>query len=160
MTHYVHPNEDFAVNYIETHLNKPTWALIVLNKAKTSSLDFTIRMNYTTVPNTFAIFDQYSQGLNKNYQTYILSGFSTLQRSVNEWMFNYTMTSSTAAPHADKSCFVSEGGGPPQILEIPFPTPEYTQNTFFSQVGYLLGLAITMATLYPGKGASTILPLQ
>ena len=140
-----------AVDYIETHLEEPTWALIILDKAEPSNLDFTIRMNYTAVPNTYALIDWYSMGLNKNYQTYILSGFSTLQQTVNEWMFNYTVSSATVAPDADSSCFVSEGGGAPKVFGIPFPTPKYTQNSFFSQIGYILGLAIVMATLYPGS---------
>lgn len=155
LTHYVHQSEAVAVDYIETHLDEPTWALIVLDKAEPTNLDFTIRMNYTSVPNTYILVDWYSMGLNKNYQTYILSGFSTLQQTVNEWMFNYTVSSMTAAADADSSCFMSQNssqqGGPPRVLGIPFPTPKYTQNTFFSQVGYLLGLAIVMSTLYPGK---------
>ena len=38
---------------------------------------------------------------------------------------------------------------PPVFIGTPFPTAPYEQNLFYIGVGYLLGLALTMATLYP-----------
>ena len=38
---------------------------------------------------------------------------------------------------------------PPAWAGVPFPTAGYDQNVFYLAVGYLLGLVLTMATLYP-----------
>jgi hypothetical protein len=38
---------------------------------------------------------------------------------------------------------------PPFWAGVPFPTAGYDQNLFYLAVGYLLGLVLTMATLYP-----------
>ena len=38
---------------------------------------------------------------------------------------------------------------------MPMPTPAYLANPFYLQVGFLLGLAMTMMTLYPFARYST-----
>ena len=41
----------------------------------------------------------------------------------------------------------SDGAG--ELYAMPMPTAEYDQNLFYTAVGYLLGLAISMGFLYP-----------
>jgi ATP-binding cassette subfamily A (ABC1) protein 3 len=94
-------------------------------------------MNFTTVPNTNEITNYVSIGLNKDYQMYYLSGFLTLQRTINEFAF------SQADGCADAIDDLSS------LWSMPMPTPDYSQNPFFLQVGYLLGLTMVMAFLYP-----------
>ena len=61
----------------------------------------------------------------------------TLQKTVDEWTFSYTNVS-----------FISNCS-PPSTVLIPFPTYEYNQNPFYNRVGFLLGLAMVMSTMYP-----------
>jgi hypothetical protein len=57
---------------------------------------------------------------------------------VNEWAFNYTSLGDIGIGLSGNQC----GGGPPRVLSAPMPTPPFAQNTFFSAVGYLLGLYV------------------
>ena len=61
----------------------------------------------------------------------------TLQKTVDEWTFSYTNAS-----------FKPECA-PPNFVLTPFPTYAYNQNPFYNRVGFLLGLAMVMSTLYP-----------
>lgn len=38
---------------------------------------------------------------------------------------------------------------PTTIRVMPFPVKEYDNNPFYMQVGYLLGLGLCLATMYP-----------
>jgi hypothetical protein len=90
-------------------------------------------MNYTTIPNTNEIVNYVSIGLNPGYQQYYLSGFLTLQRTINEFIFSANQ------------CDEDLSG----IWSMPMPTAAYAQNPFFLQVGFLLGLTMVMAFLFP-----------
>ena len=135
--YYVHSSEKSAVDYILRNLDTPTLALIVLRQVTVKKVNYVIRQNYTTLPNTNIAVYRNSIGLNQIYQNYILSGFMTIQKTVDEWAFAYTNVSSKA------NC------SPPNIVLSPFPTYAYDQNPFYIRVGFLLGLAMVMSTLYP-----------
>ena len=78
---------------------------------------------------------------NPKYQKYLSSGFLTLQRAVNDWAYNRTLSGVRQPTCRDPN--------PPSVITIPMATAAVSQNPFFASVGYLLGLALTMATLYP-----------
>ena len=149
----IHDNENEALRFIDNNLDERAWALLdftdqesfleVLTtnnddrQSSTGDLEFKIRMNYTTVPNTNEITNWVSIGLNDEYQMYYLSGYLTLQRTINEFAFS-----------SNENC-VDSMERVSSIWSMPMPTAAYSQNPFFLEVGYLLGLSIVMAFLYP-----------
>lgn len=142
---FVHETEKFGVQYILDNLENPALALIVLHQVTPEKVNYEIRQNYTTLPNTNQVVVDTVIGLNTEYQSYFFSGFFSLEKAVNEWAFNYTNAISNAQnPTTSPQCT-----GPPEIVLTPFPTPAYDQNPFYTQVGFLLGLAIVMSTMYP-----------
>eukprot|EP00601_Ochromonadales_sp_CCMP2298_P001426 CAMPEP_0173193416 /NCGR_PEP_ID=MMETSP1141-20130122/13943_1 /TAXON_ID=483371 /ORGANISM="non described non described, Strain CCMP2298" /LENGTH=512 /DNA_ID=CAMNT_0014117743 /DNA_START=89 /DNA_END=1624 /DNA_ORIENTATION=+ len=167
---YVHDSEDEGVQFIldgvllpptrvprknnpnKTRILKnsedryePALALIVLKEVTPEKVNYLIRQNYTTLPNTNEVTLRSVLGLDTQYQSYLISGFLTLQKAVDQWAFNYTQAVyGDSRPDAPTQCT-----GPPQAVLIPFPTPAYDQNPFYAQVGFLLGLAIVMSTMYP-----------
>lgn len=93
MTHHTHDSESAAIDYIQDHLEEYALALIVFPGHDTLSskhIQYKIRQNYTTLPNTNEVVNWISIGLDTGYQKYLLSGFLTLQRTIDAWAFNYT----------------------------------------------------------------------
>jgi ATP-binding cassette subfamily A (ABC1) protein 3 len=133
----VHENEASALKFIDKNLNERTWALLDFGQFDEDDFRYKIRMNYTTVPNTNEITNYVSIGLNTDYQMYYLSGYLTLQRTLNE--FAFFQDEACADMSADLS----------SLWSMPMPTAAYSQNPFFLQIGFLLGLSIVMAFLYP-----------
>jgi ATP-binding cassette subfamily A (ABC1) protein 3 len=131
-----HDTEGDALQFINANLDERTWALLDFSACSFEEQDFTfkIRMNYTTVPNTNEIVNYVSIGLNSDYQMYYMSGFLTLQRTINEFIFSEN-------DQCDEDLS--------SIWSMPMPTAAYSQNPFFLAVGSLLGLTIVMAYLYP-----------
>jgi hypothetical protein len=132
-----HDDEEAALQFIDkNNLRERTWALLDFSSFDLEEDDsaYKIRMNYTTVPNTARITNWATVGLNTRYQRYYLSGYMTLQRTVNEFAL-----SMSGCGDKDLS----------SIMSMPMPTPKYSQNPFFTQVGYLLGITMVMAFLYP-----------
>lgn len=80
-----------------------------------------------------------SIGLNTDYQRYYFSGYLTLQRTMNEFAISYFAPDESSCPSNMTS----------SIWSMPMPTAAYSQNSFYLAVGYLLGLTIVMAYLYP-----------
>jgi hypothetical protein len=89
LTSRVHPNDESAIDYINDHLNERAFAVINLgaDTFDPTDIDFTIRMNYTTLPNTNWVSRYISLGLNRRYQRYYLSGFMTIQRTLADFAF-------------------------------------------------------------------------
>jgi ABC-type multidrug transport system fused ATPase/permease subunit len=142
---YIHDTEKAGIRYILDNLDAPALALIVLREITPEKVNYVIRQNYTTLPNTNQVIIDAVIGLNTEYQDYIFSGFLSLERAINAWAFEYTNAiSSDTNPGAPVSCT-----GPPEIVMVPYPTAAYNQNPFYQQVGFLLGLAIVMSTMYP-----------
>ena len=138
---HVHGTESAALKHIDSHSNQRTWALIVLQKMGHGQVDYKLRLNYTTLPNTNYLVNWVTLGLDDRYQRYYLSGFHTLANTIDRWAFNETQIG--GAFDGETTCEV------PPFVGVPFPTAEYSQNLFYTAVGYLMGLAMTMATLYP-----------
>lgn len=139
LTIFKHTNEDIAVKYILKNLNRRTLALIGIRKIEATVINYVIRQNYSTLPNTNDIVPNLP-GLDIDYQMYFISGFLTLENTIDEWALTYAIRQSD--PAAEKCTS-------PAIMAVPFPTYEFNGNPFYSQVGFLLGLALTMSTLYP-----------
>eukprot|EP00903_Cladosiphon_okamuranus_P005738 g5694.t1 len=155
ITHRVHESEDDAVAYALDHLEERTWAVIALDEASTGRVDYTIRMNFTVVPNTNTVVDMISIGLDPSFRSYYLSGFLTLQTTLDRFMFDRALPAATSSEEQERSEERSEEQSngftcvPPDVIGVPFPTAAYDQNLFYKAVGYLLGLAMTMSTMYP-----------
>lgn len=109
-------------------------------------MNYVIRQNYTTLPNTNLIRFRNGLGLNTAYQKYLTSGFLSLQQAVDDWAFEYTDSLYDPESNADVP---AECTGPPRAVLTPYPTAAYDSNEFYRQVGFLLGLAMVMATMYP-----------
>lgn len=136
-----HSSEEVAVDFIMKHLRPITFALIVLKKVSPSKINFIIRQNYSTIPNTNKMIINPADGLHPDFHQYFLSGFLTLQKAVDQWAFQYSNLTNS---------LVSEcAAGPPNAVLIPYPTFAYSQNPFYYSVGFLLGLTLVMSTMYP-----------
>ena len=59
--------QDEAVAYALDHLEERTWAVIALEEAVEGRVDYTIRMNFTVVPNTNTVVDMIAIGLDPRY---------------------------------------------------------------------------------------------
>ena len=56
-------SQEAAVAYALDHLEERTWAVIALDEADTGRVDYTIRMNFTVLPNTNERVDMIAIGL-------------------------------------------------------------------------------------------------
>lgn len=61
-SYYIYEQED-AIAYALDHLEERTWAVIALDEAADGLVDYTIRMNFTVVPNTNTVVDMIAIGL-------------------------------------------------------------------------------------------------
>jgi hypothetical protein len=139
---YVHDTEDEGVDFILNNLDSPALAFIVLREISTSKVNYVIRQNYTTLPNTNSIVESATIGLDTQYQQYFLSGFLSIERAIDQWVFEYTGATSNTE-------FEECAAGAPAPVMVPFPTFAYEQNPYYTSVGFLLGLAMIMSTMYP-----------
>jgi len=140
ITTRTHSSNKAAIDYINRNLNERAFAVIDLGSDtfNPDSVDFTIRMNYTTLPNTSRVTKWIARGLSRRYQRYYLSGFLTIQKTLADFVFSTTGCDlSTPLPSSL------------DYFAMPMPTPAFEQNIFYTAVGYLLGLAISMGFLYP-----------
>jgi hypothetical protein len=133
LTIYVHDSEDSAIDYIVNHLDRWTLALVVFREISPEKLNYVIRQNYTTLPSTDYVVDTWSVGLDTSYQQYFLSGFLSIQQSIDAWAMGYVNATTTSAECA----YV------PETVSMPFPTYNYLKNPFYISVGFLLGVAFT-----------------
>lgn len=88
-----------------------------------------------------------------SFRSYYLSGFLTLQTTLDRFMFNRALPAAAASSEEqerseDRPEDQSDGFTcvPPEVVGVPFPTAAYDQNLFYKAVGYLLGLAMTMVS--------------
>lgn len=140
LKYYIHATESEAVSYIQGSSER-VFALIVLRNITNQRINYLIRQNSSTVPNTNQItISGYSGGINTVYQEYYLSGFLTLQDSIDSWAFAYTGTI-----NSNLSGLCSKM---PSIFGVPYPTNAYKINDFYSKLSQLLGIALTCKLRY------------
>ena len=72
--------------------NRQVWALLVINDIKLSEtqqlpllFDYTIRMNFTTIPTTSFFSNYYNLGYDHTFQLYGYSGFISLQMMLSDY---------------------------------------------------------------------------
>jgi hypothetical protein len=145
LKYYKHESENKAIRYIQNHLGEYTWALIVIHSIDPSNINYEIRLNYTTLPNTNEVVNWISIGLDTTYQRYYLSGFLSLQDVIDQWAFQY-VNNMNAAEQGTETLINGTNSNTcrkPAAASMPFPTAAFDQNIFFLAVGFLLGLAMT-----------------
>ena len=140
------------------------FALIVLHQIRPDRVNYEIRMPYYLVPNTNRVISRNAIGLSSRYREYLYSGFLSTQDAIDKWVFEYTgavpatnttvdaayvdlyQNTSYASVYArqeDPRCVK------PEAWVMPFPVQEFNNNPFYNQVGYMLGLGLCMAYMYP-----------
>ena len=140
LTYHVHDDEDTAVNYILNNPNERTFALIIINSFELNDIDYTLRLNYSTLPNTNKVVDDTVIGFSNTYQKYLISGYLTLMNTIDDWAFQYARPNSI---HNNGFKKFNGTCSKPYPAMIPFPTAAYDLNAFYGRVGFLLGLAMT-----------------
>ena len=113
-----------------------TWALVEffeLDKAN-HKLDYAIRMNYTTVPTTRAPWARLNRGLRMNYQQYYTSGFMPLVNLLDSYVMDTHELRVTQ-----------------HSVAAPFSASQHQVNEFYAGAGLMMGLMLTMSTLYPAS---------
>ncbi|RYG96073.1 hypothetical protein EON65_54970, partial [archaeon] len=161
---YFHDSEDEAVKFIQdqgvaadqTETSKDDdeaipLALIVLRQISAEKVNYVIRQKYDTLPNTNTISIAPTIGIDDTYLTYFFSGHLTLKQAIDDWAFNYTGATNTSifSTNDDNLSDNQCAAGAPTSVLIPYPTFAYDQNPFYTSVGFLLGLAMIMSTMYP-----------
>eukprot|EP00981_Chlorochromonas_danica_P014239 scaffold7589_cov238-Ochromonas_danica.AAC.1 len=139
LPYYLYDNEDSAVRNA-TEQNK-VFAVIIIDEVTKQKVNYKIRMRNGVTPNTNQISNIPATGYDTTHWQYLLSGYLTMKKAVDQWAFNYT----GAVYGNDSAC----ASGPPNMIFTPYPTFAYDQNPFYSSVGFLLGLAMIMSTMYP-----------
>lgn len=80
LTVRLHADEAAAVRYALLHqAEERSWAVIVFNALTPHRLNYSIRLNYSTIPNTYFITNEIARAIDTQYEQYYLSGFLTLQ---------------------------------------------------------------------------------
>ena len=113
-----------------------TWALVEFFEVDKTNhrLDYAIRMNYTTVPTTRAPWARLNRGLRMNYQQYYTSGFMPLMNLLDSYVMDKGELEVTQ-----------------QSVAAPFPASKHEVNEFYAGAGLMMGLMMTMSTLYPAS---------
>lgn len=75
---------------IDRILRSNIFAIIKLNGINNSRIDYEIRQEYDATPLTSSFITSPSNSFELSYQKYILSGFLSLQNSINDFAANYT----------------------------------------------------------------------
>eukprot|EP00898_Chlorokybus_atmophyticus_P008904 jgi/Chlat1/9014/Chrsp94S08294 len=119
------------------------WAVVVFNElggADEGVVDYSLRLNYTTVPRTWRPIDRWHHDLRRDYRQYYTSGFLSLQRAVDDAILTQDQHNNILSGPALL---------PRTVWGVPFPIGNYRHNFFYDAVGPLLGLVVCISTLYP-----------
>ena len=135
----VWPSEHVAVDTAVGDGAGRVWVLIIINQFEVFSnpmnpiFNYRLRMNYTSTPFTHEKKDRFSQGLGKKrYQQYIVSGFTTIQRILDEYFANIN----------NDSQFIHK------VVSTPTPTGEYSSSEFFERAGAMIPLILSLSFVY------------
>ncbi|KAL1523856.1 hypothetical protein AB1Y20_018777 [Prymnesium parvum] len=140
LTVRLHASEEEAVRYVlASQAHERCWAVLSFAALSPTAVNYSLRLNYSTVPNTYFVTNFIARGMDAHFQRYHFSGFLTLQALVDEYAFELAAAAGARAVRPASSAMVT----------TPFPTAKYEQNVFFSAVGFMLGLVMTMCQLFP-----------
>jgi ABC-type multidrug transport system ATPase subunit len=114
-------------------------------------IDYKIRMNYTVLPSTKTTVNKFNKGFSLDYNKYYLSGYLTLQSSIEKFILDetaalYSLNNATLGPNYYSSAPVRSSI---DYLAIPMPLPASSSNPFFNSAGNFVGLVLCLAMLYP-----------
>eukprot|EP00004_Rigifila_ramosa_P026391 TRINITY_DN818_c0_g1_i1.p1 TRINITY_DN818_c0_g1~~TRINITY_DN818_c0_g1_i1.p1 ORF type:complete len:1668 (-),score=437.00 TRINITY_DN818_c0_g1_i1:51-5054(-) len=139
---------EYATN--QEDVRKELWAGIIF-RSTGPSWEYAIRMNSTEIPWTGwfvhplqvvptdwrQAYDDYGRRGGVDFDDYLESGWASIQFAIDQYIINLE---------------ASRNGNPaPQVSLsfLPFPTPEYKENSFYEALGGILGLFISMAYIWP-----------
>ncbi|KAK9857576.1 hypothetical protein WJX84_000857, partial [Apatococcus fuscideae] len=144
-----------AAEAYATFGDKRLWALVTFHEGPSAAAaDYTIRMNYTTVPKTWKpVNKRVCCWAPSDYKYYYTSGFLSIQAAVDNYALGLSASLDTSL-------------GPLPLGEDPqgqgsvarqswtewgglFPTVGYIHNGFFDAVGPMLGLVMSLSLVYP-----------
>ncbi|KAK9829531.1 hypothetical protein WJX72_006343 [[Myrmecia] bisecta] len=137
--------EDYVLNG-----GQRVWALVVFNEGPNATVaDYTVRMNYTTVPTTSIAVNKWKHGVPVYYKQYLTSGFLSIQAAIDGYVLGQS--------HLHEA---SLGPLPVQPSDDPsanswvewgavFPTAAYHHNRFYDAVGPMLGLLMCLCMVFP-----------
>ena len=136
-------DEGDAIDYVKGDGSGKTWAMIILNEVDVEQnvFDYTLRLNYTATPETKVTYDRFLVGLGNEDQTYISSGFATLQRCMNQYF------TSLSVPAADSEAFGAQRVA--GLLSFTMPTAAYYDSKFFTAAGKMIPIVLSLAYIYP-----------
>ncbi|RNF20419.1 ATP-binding cassette protein subfamily A, member 10 [Trypanosoma conorhini] len=153
------PSMAEAQKFAKKHDNK-VWAIVELPPlspapaaaaAGDEALIFSISMNYTATPWTFASNMKFLKGLGANeYMLYVTSGFMTLQNAVQRFYTQRRLKSASPLSPSGANAsgifqYVNLNG--PSL--IPMPTAPYHENSFYASWVYFMPLVAMLAAIFP-----------
>jgi hypothetical protein len=163
----VYPDEQSAVDFAlrdftqdegfdsRDPYRRRSWAVLVFNTLdyERGVIDYTIRQNYSVIPSTTQKTKRFLRGYDNTFQKYMLSGYLTLQLSVEDAMVqaindeglfarNFSRVSSSLSPV--RSAFGS-------LVTAAMPVQFTETNPFYGTSGPFVGLVLCMALLYPAS---------
>lgn len=138
----IFPDEASAVKRSNQQTNQPALALIVLREISPEKVNYVIRQDGGSTPNTNQLVIYPNVGFPRDFQEYLIGGYLTLKKAVEAWL-------NEKLAIASQSSAVECQLGPPEIVLTPFPTFAYNFNPFYTQVGFVLAIALMMASIYP-----------
>lgn len=144
---------------VNSENDKPIWAIVVVNNLDpvAGDVDYTIRMNFTTVPGTMKAVHKRHKALRSYYKRYYTSGFLSLQVCSSRVSIRFCrgfsildlMSGSlillmfagcrdsyvfTLTPKSAAADLLSEN----LMWAAPFPVPAHTRNRFYQAVSLTL----------------------
>ncbi|KAK9833394.1 hypothetical protein WJX81_001382 [Elliptochloris bilobata] len=140
----VFPSEAEAETYALSS-GRRMWALVVFNEGPSAAgADYTIRMNYTTVPRTWEKVNIWTHRIPVHYKEYYTSGFLSLQAAIDAYSLGGGDKNPKDPGLADVTAWTQWGA--------VMPTSAYTHNAFYDVVGSgVLGLLLCLALVYPAS---------
>ena len=155
---------DIAIHNVHTDRDR-TWAVVAFNALDLDAgvLDLTIRMNSSVLPVTSSIEDRFQPGIDEDYKRYFWSGFLTLQTMIENVALSNSADAAQQARNTQARGFPTGlRDDDPSIVPlnyaqtcedaltaIPFPVDAYEGNSFYANVGPVVGLVFCMSMLYP-----------
>ncbi|RNF09148.1 ATP-binding cassette protein subfamily A, member 10 [Trypanosoma rangeli] len=145
-----------AQKFAREHDNE-VWAIVELPPpspasaaAKDEATIFSISMNYTATPSTFARDMKFKDLDSTEYALYITSGFMTLQNVVQQFYIKHRLEKAwTLSPSVKNSSDILEYVNLEGIPLIPMPTPPHVKNSFYDDWVYFMPLVAVFAAIFP-----------
>jgi hypothetical protein len=135
-----------------------SWAVIVFDEIdlQKGRFDYSIRMNYSVIPTTRQNNQKFKKGYDDTYLRYFLSGFLTLQQSIEAALIDVIAAQPPGQGFATNLAGGRGVGGLSSIrgnfgslLTAPMPVQSAYSNPFYTASGPFVGLVLCLSLLYP-----------